>query len=108
MGADEVQDFTNWVRDRGAAAAGVEQSDRARIRSDVFDQERTRIAAVQEAAVAVRDDDLPGEGFRERRAASTFIFVSDADCRVEAADRAVRQAGGASALWEFLYSQQPQ
>ena len=51
----------------------IEQTDGTRIGRNVFDHQRTGVAAVQECTPAVRNDNLPGKSFRESGTARTFI-----------------------------------
>ena len=60
--AEVVQHVVDRIGDRDAAAARVEQTDRARVRRDVLDHQGARVAAREEPAAPVADDHLAGVG----------------------------------------------
>src|SRR5438876_9956500 len=74
-GAEEREDLINWIRDRAGAAARIEQTHRPRTGCDIFDHQRSRIAAIQKLTAAICDHDLAGERLCECRATCTFVIV---------------------------------
>lgn len=101
-GAEEAENLADRIRDRTSAAAGKEQTHRARVRRHVFDHQRSRVTAVQKLTAIVGNHDLARERFCECRAARAFVIVGNADRRIQARDRAARQTGCPATLLHGL------
>src|SRR5438874_11223323 len=70
--AEEAQHLIDRIGDGIGAAAGEEQTDRARISCDILHHQRSRVAAVQETAVSVRNHNLTRERLGESGTAGAF------------------------------------
>ena len=100
--AQKGEDLIDGIGDGGGAAAGIEQADGPRLEGDIFDQERTGIAGVEEPASFIGNHDLIDENLGESGAAGTFIFIGHLNGGVQAGDAAGGQAGGATAFLDRL------
>ena len=100
--AEETQYLADRIRDRRATTAGEKKTDRARIRRDILHHQRPGVAAVEEFAPSVCNDDLAGECLGKGGASRAFVIVGDADRRVQTRDRTSGQPSCATALFDFL------
>src|SRR5262249_37776502 len=106
-GAEVAQHRVDRIRNRNRTAAADRaareaQADRARVRRGIFEQERTGVAAVLEAAPAVRDYDLVRIRLHERVTARALVPVLDRERAVDGRNRAARETGRAAHLLDRL------
>ena len=100
--AEETQHLADRIRDRRATTAGEKKTNRARIRRDILHHQRPGVAAVEEFAPSVCNNDLAGECLGEGSASRALVIVGDADRRVQTRDRTSGQPSRATALFDFL------
>ncbi len=100
--AKEAQYLANRISHGNRGASRKQQTDGFRAGGNVLHHQRTRVAAAEELAPGVGNEDLTRKGLGEGRSAGAFILVRHADGRIQTADITASKTGRAAALLDRL------